>query len=99
MITANKTEQMDFPVSPIFRPSFIAAGVASGKFLLTDLGLEKICSTCGEFWPADSQFFTLRGEAAEARGLSSSCRACTAEMVKMKRGVHVPGGKQIGLDL
>ena len=36
-----------------------------------DGGLEKRCGACGEYWPADTEFFLLSGE-----DLSSYCRAC-----------------------
>lgn len=49
----------------------LASGLASGKFRHADYGLEQRCSCCGEYWPADTEFFYSRG----AR-LSSACKAC-----------------------
>lgn len=43
------------------------------------LGPQKRCPKCEEFWPADSEFYSLR----KSRGtLSSWCRACTTEASK-----------------
>ena len=42
---------------------------------LTELGEEKRCLTCGEYWPADHEFFELRPKSRD--GLSPRCIACT----------------------
>lgn len=41
---------------------------------VTELGVEKLCSACGEYWPADTEFFEAR---KLKDGLSSRCIACT----------------------
>lgn len=46
--------------APLYRESFILAGIKSGKFQTTEIGLEKRCSCCREYWPADTTFFALR---------------------------------------
>lgn len=99
MSYSGKTEQLDCPVSPIFTPSFIRTGVESGKYILTDLGLEKRCSMCGDYWPADSQFFGMRWSNNEINGLSSGCRACVVESERIRRGLPVPGTGQGVLEL
>lgn len=41
--------------------------------LNTELGPEQPCRRCGEFWPADAEFFiTCKGR------LQTLCRACNA---------------------
>ena len=36
--------------------------------------IEKRCSKCGDWWPADSEFFHRNG-----KSLSSWCKACCSE--------------------
>lgn len=50
------------------------------------LGLEKQCGRCGEWWPADREFFTT---GSGAYGLHSWCRACQTE----RRGQLAQQGK------
>ena len=38
---------------------------------------EKFCKKCGEWWPADGEFFFRR--ARNPDGLDWACRACVAE--------------------
>lgn len=63
-----------------YRESFIEAGVKTGKFKRTELGLEKRCTTCREYWPADSTFFGIK----DGR-LDPNCRACLAEKTMIRR--------------
>ena len=46
--------------------------------VLTELGVEKRCPKCGEFWPADREFFGVRG-GARGNQLRPWCRACESE--------------------
>lgn len=48
----------------------------AGK-VVTELGHEKQCRACGEYWPADTEFFEAR-KAARDR-LSVRCIACSKE--------------------
>lgn len=41
---------------------------------LTELGEEKRCMCCGEYWPADREFF--RSMASSRDGLTPRCIAC-----------------------
>lgn len=43
----------------------------AGRLRETELGLEKRCSVCGDYWPADTEFFYAKGA-----GLMSCCKAC-----------------------
>lgn len=42
---------------------------------ITELGEERQCTSCGEFWPADTEFSELRKSSRD--GLSQRCIACT----------------------
>lgn len=45
--------------------------------MLTELGEEKRCLACCEFWPADLEFFASQPSARD--GLSTRCLACIRE--------------------
>ena len=45
------------------------------------VGREKQCSRCGEWWPADTEFFYRNGA-----GLHSYCKACVLERCYELRG-------------
>jgi hypothetical protein len=44
------------------------------RIIETELGEEQYCASCDEFWPTDSEFFSVAGPR-----LSYVCRACTVE--------------------
>lgn len=49
------------------------------KLRQTEYGPERRCSKCGEYWPADDEFFHRC-----RTGLASACKACTAESRKSR---------------
>ena len=55
----------------------------------TELGLEKLCARCHEFWPADTEFFHRKGT-----GLHSYCKACVTERcreLRLNKRMHSTG--------
>lgn len=44
----------------------------------TDIGPEKLCSRCDEWWPADEEFF-FADKTSKDDGLEHECRACKRE--------------------
>jgi hypothetical protein len=46
---------------------------------VTELGSEKQCISCGEYWPADVEFFEAR--VATRDRLSTRCIACAKEKI------------------
>lgn len=48
-----------------------------GAVLLTELGIERVCTRCGEAWPYDAEFFHRHPKGF--LGLGPMCRACRAE--------------------
>lgn len=44
---------------------------------LTEIGQEKRCITCGEYWPADAEFFEAAKKTRDR--LSQRCIACIVE--------------------
>lgn len=61
---------------------------------ITELGEEKRCTLCGDFWPADEEFFYRR---ADSGRLTSWCRACQNAHVnalhKARRAAFAEGGQ------
>ncbi len=41
---------------------------------VTELGIEKRCRSCGDFWPADCEFFAPMSSSRD--GLTPRCIAC-----------------------
>lgn len=57
-------------------------------WMLTDTGLEKRCTSCRNFWPADTEFYY---PAKKAPGnLHSWCKACYGEWRKARRADRHP---------
>jgi|EP01034_Spumella_vulgaris_P030796 hypothetical protein len=57
-----------------------AGGVAGDRFGMSrwsEIGQEKRCITCGEYWPADSEFFEAAKKTRDR--LSQRCIACIVE--------------------
>ena len=44
---------------------------------------EKLCKKCGEYWPADSEFFYSQADTPD--GLSRNCKACYADTPSVMR--------------
>lgn len=65
------------PVAGYFSPAYPArrraVGIRKGTFRIAEGELEKHCPQCGEWWPADTEFFFPLRQGAE---LHSSCKAC-----------------------
>ena len=61
-----------------------ASRLASGKYQYDDDGqLEKRCSRCREYWPADSEFF-YKGD-GDGDGLHCMCISCNVESLHRSR--------------
>lgn len=50
----------------------------------TELGIEKLCPRCKEYWPADTEFFHL-SSGKYGDGLYTYCRACSIEIRQGKK--------------
>ncbi len=46
--------------------------------ITSELGLEKRCLACRQYWPADAEFFAPQNNLRNP--LSQRCRACIAEL-------------------
>jgi hypothetical protein len=54
---------------------------------ITELGEEKQCMCCGEYWPADVEFFAAQRSSKD--GLSPRCIACIKERVWVIRRANM----------
>ena len=67
---------------PIFVPTPVPEKLekklAAGLVKKTELGLEKRCCRCGEFWPMDSKFYQCNRRTWD--GLMAYCKACYEDM-------------------
>ena len=76
--------------TPLYPPHLMKIRIESGKWRMTELGLESLCSSCKTYWPADTEFF--HSNSSVLSGLASSCKACFMEGRKkreeLKRGRH-----------
>lgn len=48
-----------------------------------DTGIEKLCTACDEWWPADGEFFYADPEGVA--GLFYTCKACYQDRYKTRR--------------
>jgi hypothetical protein len=44
-------------VCPFLSREHIQRGLQSGRYVMTRLGLERRCTRCREYWPANTEFF------------------------------------------
>ncbi len=57
--------------------------LVSGRYKYNEIGqLEKLCNTCGEYWPADTEFFYKDKHATT--GLNAHCIPCYQEKVHQR---------------
>mgnify|MGYP001572882745 CR=1 FL=1 len=54
-------------------------------YILTELGREKRCPHCGEYWPADREFFWPRLSGPKAGLLRPWCHACEEEYKRARK--------------
>ena len=59
---------------PVQRPDLVAKRLRSGKCILSEAGLEKLCAKCASYWPMDTEFWFPVRSASD--GLHNWCRAC-----------------------
>jgi len=64
--------------TPLMKPMLLQRRLATGKAVIDDeVGLQKLCPRCLEFWPQDTLFWSP--SVREADGLQCRCKACQAE--------------------
>lgn len=53
-------------------------------YIITELGKEKRCSGCNEYYPFDEEFFYKNGYKDYKQQWSALCRACYVEKYRNK---------------
>ena len=71
----------------VMSPRLFQLRLRKGQMRINEDGdVEKLCFHCGEYWPADSEFFSVaRGK---PDGLSWHCKACQSEADAMEPRSH-----------
>lgn len=65
------------------RPALLAMRLQTGKYRHdAELGLEKRCATCGDYYPADTEFFFA---GSDGDGLHCSCKDCHKQSYQRAR--------------
>jgi hypothetical protein len=59
--------------------------------IVTELGLERLCRGCGEFWPADPEFWFFTTNRHGKRQVMGRCKACWSERIVTPDGRRVQG--------
>lgn len=72
--------------TPLFNTKLIAERLRKGTAVITELGLEKRCACCGEFWPQDTLFWSKNPTTAD--GLDYRCKACVNEGRSARRKIR-----------
>lgn len=65
-------------VCPYQSPGQVRRGLASGRLVLSELGLERLCYRCGETYPLDTEFWYWQPSARA--GVGGYCKACFREV-------------------
>lgn len=65
------------PISPLWPVKTTVMRLKSGKAIISEIGREKKCSRCNEYWPADSVFFFTQQKTKD--GLNDWCKACYSD--------------------
>ena len=68
-------------IIPDFAPKALQKGFENGRFITTELRLEKRCTLCQEYYPADSEFYYTQGK----HDLHPNCKACYNVNRRMRR--------------
>ena len=55
----------------------------------SELGMEKRCVACEQYWPADLEFYS---SSKSVDGLAPRCRACVAERFRGSINAHLRAG-------
>ncbi|WP_036180990.1 hypothetical protein [Marinomonas sp. MED121] len=70
--------------TPLMKPGLMERRLANGKaYLDSELGLQKWCSHCEEYWPQDTLFWSVSSHKQD--GLQCWCKACQLEHKRNKR--------------
>lgn len=57
-------------------PETLHAGLKNGLYRVVEDEVQKKCSKCNEYWPADKEFYYSAKDARHKDGLNDNCKAC-----------------------
>ncbi|MGO2235555.1 MAG: hypothetical protein ACTH5B_15910 [Marinomonas sp.] len=70
--------------TPLMPPQLLSKRLANGKGIIDpELGLQKWCPDCKEYWPQDTLFWAIHD--CKPDGLQSTCKACQLGKSREKR--------------
>lgn len=75
-----------YRLRPIPSVNELERDTKEGRYRQSEGQLEKRCGACGEYWPADSEFFYRHRTGAD--GLQSYCKACHTVMQAESNDKH-----------
>lgn len=80
MLQSNSMETSTFKSSEFVTPKVQHAQSAKPRYIFTDLGKEKLCKHCEEYWPVDSEFwFMVKAKLKDGSVVhrpDSACKGC-----------------------
>lgn len=59
---------------PVPSAHIMAVRLKNGVYAMTECGLEKRCSKCRDYWPADTEFYYVAP--SKEGGIGDWCKAC-----------------------
>lgn len=66
--------------TPLMKAGLLQKRLESGKARIDpDMGLEKFCTGCNDYWPQDTAFWSVRNHPNAPDGLQHYCKACEQE--------------------
>ncbi|YP_010844250.1 hypothetical protein MPJ00_gp20 [Pseudomonas phage vB_PaeS_PAO1_HW12] len=74
LTSSQPTKRYQMDIQPAFQP--LPKGYQVAWY-----GMEKLCTKCREYWPADAEFFFTNPDGT----LKNSCKACWYEMPSVQR--------------
>ncbi|AIY38273.1 hypothetical protein BA71_02178 [Acinetobacter baumannii LAC-4] len=80
MLQSNSRETSTFKSSETVTLKEQQAQSAKPKYIFTELGKEKLCKHCQEYWPVDSEFWFMvkakRKDGSVVHRPDSACKGC-----------------------
>ncbi|MFZ3487260.1 hypothetical protein [Vibrio harveyi] len=70
--------------TPLMKAGLLESRLNAGKALVdSELGLQKFCPRCSDFWPQDTLFWSISPR--EADGLQTWCKACQSDYKQSRK--------------